>query len=106
MNKRVIFIVLSVLALSSCVSPKKLENKYSEIGSGCIDIGKSMKSVESCLNLEFRESTYKGQLVKNHQSCKPYWGYPFVSTCGGLKVIYGQNKTVVKWFAWGQLDGV
>ena len=106
MDKRVIILIVFVLAISSCASPEKLENRYNEIGSGCIDLGKSMDAVESCLNLEFRKSRYKGQLVKDHQSCKPYWGYPFVESCGGLKVIYNQNNTVVKWFAWGQLDGV
>jgi hypothetical protein len=106
MIRPILIIVLVVLFLISCVGPERLENSYNKIGSKCIANGKSMSSVEACLNLQFSESTYQDQIVKDHKSCKPYWGFPFMSSCGGIKIIYSQKQTVINWFAWGQLDGV
>ena len=106
MFKPVLIIFISVLFIASCASPQKLESHYSEIGGKCIAVGKKMNSVEECIGVNFRESEYQGKIIKDHQSCKPYWGFPFMLSCGGLKIIYSQEKTVTKWFAWGQFDGI
>ena len=106
MFKPVLIIIMSVFFITACTSPEKLENHYSQIGGKCIAIGKKMNSVEECIGVDFRESAYQGQIVKDHQSCKPYWGFPLVQSCGGIKIIYSQDKTVTKWLAWGQFDGV
>jgi len=99
-------VIIFVSLLTACTSIEDLENHYTEIGSKCIVIEKSMSAVEECIGVDFYENKYRDQIVKDYQSCKPYWGYPFVSSCGGLKVIYKQDKTVTEWFAWGQLDGL
>jgi hypothetical protein len=106
MIRPILIIVPSAIFLVSCVGPERLKNSYNKIGSKCIAIGKTMSSVEACLDLQFDESAFQGQIVKDHMSCRPYWGFPFMSSCGGIKIIYGQNRTVINWFAWGQLDGV
>ena len=103
---KLILTLFTVLVLTACASPEQLESDYNKMGSKCASIGKSMVAVESCLDLEFRDSKYQDNIVKDHQSCKPYWRFPFVSSCGGIKIIYDQNKTVAKWFACGHLDGV
>ena len=103
---KAVFSIISILLLASCASPERMKSHYNNLGSGCVSIGKSMGDVEQCIGIEFRESTYQNQIVRDHQSCKPYWGFPFIQSCGGIKVIYDQNKVVTKWFAWGQFDGV
>lgn len=106
MIKPALAIIAITVLLASCVSPEQLESRYNSLGSKCVSIGKSMSAVEKCIGVEFRESTYQNKIVRDHQSCKPYWGFPFMQSCGGIKVIYDQNKAVTKWLAWGQFDGV
>jgi hypothetical protein len=106
MFKSVLTIIIAMFFITGCASPKKLENYYNEIGGKCIVIGKSMSAVEECIGVDFRESIYHDQIVKDHQTCKPSWGFPFVQSCGGIKVIYSRDNKVSKWLAWGQFDGV
>lgn len=101
-----LIIILTIFLIASCANPERLRSHYGVVGGKCVSIGKNMEAVEACLGLEFRESIYRDKIVKDHQTCKPYWGFPFVRSCGGIKIIYSQQKTVIEWLSWGQFDGV
>ena len=99
-------LVISIILLVGCAAPERIEKEYAALGRSCVEVGKGMGDVEGCLNLEFTKSIYQGQIVKSFIQCRPYWGWPFVQSCGGINVIYSESEVVTRWYAWGVLDGV
>lgn len=87
------------------MAPEKIEKEYSALGDSCVAVGKGMVAVEDCLKLEFMSSAYQGNIIKDFRRCRPYWGWPFVQSCGGIKIIYSETEVVTTWVAWGELDG-
>ena len=106
MLKKFTVSILSIFLVGACVSPNTIKGHYDRVGSECIAIGKSMSEVEACTNVDFYEYKNKENTVKDYRTCWPYWGFPFMQSCGGLKIIYNKENRVDRWNAWGKLDGV
>jgi hypothetical protein len=99
-------LALSALLLSGCVTPQKRKEFMSEVAAHCLKAGGSIGSARPCLaksGLEAAAGFSKGEHA--FQKCGPYWGWPFMASCGGI-VVTTQDEAVVSWRTWGALDGI
>ena len=74
------------------------------IGEACMSSNAEMAEVIPCLN---NHGVDLGEPVRSEYSsitCGPYWGWPFVASCGGVGVKTVSGR-VASWEPWAYLDG-
>ena len=88
------------------MSPDWHKAKYQAKSEKCLVEGVDIQTALNC----FEANGIKGfKIYKNqydYMSCSPYWGYPMVASCGGIKIDTDKNGIVTWWRTWGSFDGV
>jgi len=102
--KVLMLVVLVSLGLAGCFSPQSRKAEMQRIGEACMSSNAEMADVIPCLN---KHGVELGEPLHGEYSsvtCGPYWGWPFLASCGGLRVKAVSDR-VASWEPWAYLDG-
>jgi hypothetical protein len=103
--KRLATLVLAGL-LSGCMSAPWHKSRVEEKVAGCIASGVNVASAAECLKK-------KGVTLKRNEhaaqhyyyiSCWPYWGYPFVYSCGTVNIQTNDDGIIESWKVDGTIE--
>lgn len=101
----VVFALLSA-SISGCISAENRKASAARAADTCLAVGKQITQGQACLAKQgFKGSGSPIRDEVTFQKCGAYWGWPFMSSCGGV-VVKVYAETVESWQSWGALDGV
>lgn len=102
--KALMLVVLVSLGLAGCFSPQSRKAEMERIGEACMSSNAEMADVIPCPN---KHGVELGDPLHGEYSsvtCGPYWGWPFLASCSGLRVKAVSGR-VASWEPWAYLDG-
>jgi hypothetical protein len=105
MIRKILPLLLVAAALVGCVSPERREAAMKEHGQACVEPGTALSAIESCLSGRGLPKPIQHNDEELYFKCGPYWGWPFMASCGGLYVKHKGGKAL-SWRTWSGLDGV
>lgn len=103
--KRLAILILASL-LAGCMSAPWHKSRIEEKVAGCISLGVSVASAAECLKqrgVTLKRSEYAAKHYY-YISCWPYWGYPFVYSCGTVNIQTKDDGVIESWTVDGTIE--
>ena len=99
-----ITLFLLILSLTACATPELIEERVNDKYSVCFINGDTIEEIKECLPSSVAEDLRQYGDSYLYKTCRPYWGYPLVSSCAGFELSFNNSMTLESWKTWKYYD--